>query len=152
METKYWLFKTEPTTYSIDDFKKDKKTLWDGIRNYQARNFMMREMSLNDEILIYHSSTKIPGVVGTASVSKLAVPDPEQFNINSPYFDIKSSKKKPIWHCVEISFKKKLSRLISLEEIKKNYTLTDILLVQRGTRLSIQPLLQKDYKEILNML
>ena len=151
MTKKYWLMKSEPDAYSIDDFKRDKKTLWEGVRNYQARNFMIKEMSIGDEFIFYHSNAKPPGVAGLGKVSRKALPDPSALDKNSPYFDPKASKEKPIWQCVEVRFTKKFPKTLSLEEIKKKKELKDILLVQRGTRLSIQPLKPKDFELLCKM-
>ena len=96
--------KSEPTTYSIDHLKKDKKTIWDGVRNYQARNFMMQDMKVGDTVLFYHSNAEPPGVSGVAKISKAAIPDPTQFDKKSKYFDPKATKEKPRWFCVEIAF------------------------------------------------
>jgi len=111
--------KTEPEVFSIDDLKKNKTTLWEGVRNYQARNFM-KDMQVDDRVLIYHSNSKPSGVAGLASVFKTAVPDPTQFDKKSEYFDPKASKEKPIWFCTEVKFLKKLNTFISLESIKKD--------------------------------
>ncbi len=148
---KYWLMKSEPDAYSIDNLKEDKKSLWDGIRNYQARNFMMKEMSKGDQVLFYHSNAKPPGIIGLAEVSKNAQPDPTAFDKKSKYFDEKSSKENPRWHCVEVKYKKKFKQLISLEELKENTKFKEMLVVQRGQRLSIQPVSKKHYDLICNM-
>ena len=144
---KYWLMKSEPSSYSIDTFKKEKKTLWDGIRNYQARNFMMNEMSLGDEVLFYHSNAKPPGVIGIAKVSQPAQPDPTARDPQSKYFDPKSTKENPIWHCVEIQFLKRLKRLVSLDEIREEKKLQEMQLLKRS-RLSIQPLTKFEFEYI----
>ena len=102
----YWLLKSEPTAYSIDDLKRDKKTSWGGVRNYQARNFM-KEMKVGDMCLFYHSSTEPIGVFGVAKVTKTAYADPSQFNKRDSHYDPKASKEKPIWFCPDISFVKK---------------------------------------------
>ena len=148
---KFWLFKTEPKTYSIDSFARDKTTLWDGVRNYQARNFMMKEMNPGDRALIYHSNAKPPGVVGLAVVSKEAAPDPTQWDKNSAYFDKKSTRDKPRWFCVELRFVAKFPRLISLEDIKKQKVLKKMTLVQPGSRLSIQPVRTFEYERIIDL-
>ena len=143
----YWLMKSEPSAYSIDTFQKDRKTLWDGIRNYQARNFMMNEMSVGDEVLFYHSNAKPPGVIGLAQVSHPAQPDPTAMDKKSKYFDPKSTKEKPIWHCVEIQFVKKFKRLVSLDEIRKDEKLQKMKLLSHS-RLSIQPLTKSEFHHI----
>lgn len=147
----YWLFKSEPDEFSIDDLRKAKKEPWTGVRNYQARNFMRDECKLGDLILFYHSSCKPTGVAGVAKVSKEAFADPLQFDSNSSYFDSKSEKNNPRWQCVEVSFDSKLPRLVELKEIKENPKLKDMHLVQKGTRLSIQPVKKEEFEEVLKM-
>jgi predicted RNA-binding protein with PUA-like domain len=145
---KYWLMKSEPEEFSIDDLKRDKTSLWTGVRNYQARNFMMKDMSVGDRILFYHSSCDVPGVVGLAQVSKPAVEDPLQFDKKSKYYDPKATKDKPIWFCVEVKFLEKFKSPYTLSEIKTNSKLKDMLVIKRGMRLSIQPVEKKDYELI----
>lgn len=145
----YWLMKSEPNTYSIDQLKADKTTLWDGIRNYQARNFMMKAMKVGDEVLFYHSNTKPPGIIGLAIISKQAQPDPTQFNKNSQYFDPKSDQANPRWHCVEVKFKKKFNYMLSLDELKNNPVFSNMLVIKKGQRLSIQPVEKKDFEVVL---
>ena len=149
---KYWLMKSEPDAYSIDQFKKDKKTLWDGIRNYQARNFMMKEMSQGDAVLFYHSNAKPPGVAGIGVVSSDgSVPDPSQFNKRSDYFDPKASEDKVIWECVELKFVEKFKEEVSLPTLKEEKSLADMRLLQRGNRLSILPLKKSEFQKICKM-
>ena len=147
---KYWLMKSEPSAYSIDMFKKDKKTLWDGIRNYQARNFMMNEMSLGDGVLFYHSNAKPPGVVGLARLSQLAQPDPTARDPKSKYFDPKATVEKPIWYCVELEYVRKLKRPVSLDEIRGETKLQKMILINRS-RLSIQPVTEREFTYICQM-
>lgn len=135
---KYWLMKSEPDVFSIDQLKKDKTTWWTGVRNYQARNFM-KEMSVGDEVLFYHSSCEVPGVVGLAKVSKLAAPDELQFDKKSEYFDAKATKDKPIWFCVQVQFVEKFANPISLDELRKQKKLSEMLVLRKGQRLSVQP-------------
>ncbi|MCY4512308.1 MAG: EVE domain-containing protein [Bdellovibrionales bacterium] len=144
----YWLMKSEPLTYSIEHLKKDKKALWDGVRNYQARNFM-KNMNPGDKILFYHSNTKPPGIAGLACVSQSAVPDPTAFDKNSPYFDPKSTKEKPRWFCVEVQFEKAFSNLFSLEDLRKEKSLKNMLVLKKGQRLSVQPVTKKEYDYII---
>jgi len=150
-QVSYWLMKSEPNTYSIDDLKKDKKTIWDGVRNYQARNFMMKEMSLGDKVLFYHSNSKPSGVSGVAKVTREATPDPSALDKKSKYYDSEASKEKPIWFCVEVGFDKKLKRVVSLEEIKNVSALSKMLLVKKGMRLSIQPVEKKEFELICKL-
>ena len=140
--------KSEPLTYSIEHLRKDKKALWDGVRNYQARNFM-KNMNPGDKILFYHSNTKPPGVAGLARVSRSAVPDPTAFDANSSYFDPKSTKEKPRWFCVEVQFEKAFSNLFSLEDLRKEKPLENMLVLKKGQRLSVQPVTKKEYDYIV---
>lgn len=148
---KYWLMKSEPDVYSISHLKKKKKDLWDGVRNYQARNFMMKDMSAGDMVLFYHSSTQPPGVAGLAKITKEAVPDPSQFNKKSKYYDEKSTKEKPRWHCVEVGYVKTFPNYVPLEEIRNKKSLEKMLLIKKGMRLSIQPVSKKEYDIICKM-
>lgn len=136
----YWLMKTEPDECSIDDIAKAGKqgVLWDGVRNYQARNFM-REMALGDQVLIYHSSCKTIGVAGVAEVCAVAFPDPMQFDSNSPYFDAKATQEKPRWDAIRLRFVAKFADVISLDAIKKMSPLANNPLVKKGNRLSVIP-------------
>ena len=147
----YWLMKSEPSTYSIDDLARDKTTLWDGVRNYQARNFMMQKMETKDPVLFYHSSTSCPAVMGLAEVCKEAQPDPTQFDKKSPYYFAKSTSEKPVWFCVKVKFKQKFPQPVTLKEIKNHKNLTQMLLVQKGQRLSIQPLTFQEFKIIVSL-
>jgi len=140
--------KSEPDVYSIESLKKEKKCLWDGIRNYQARNFMMKEMEVGDQVLFYHSNHKPPGIAGLAVISKEAQPDPTQFDKKSKYFDAKSSKENPRWHCVEVKYKKKLKNYISLDDIRNVKSLADMMVIRKGSRLSIQPVTKKEFEII----
>tara|TARA_Y100000590_G_scaffold441419_1_gene568083 strand:+ start:379 stop:837 length:459 start_codon:yes stop_codon:yes gene_type:complete len=148
---KYWLFKSEPDEFSIDDLQASGTTAWEGVRNYQARNFMRDECKKGDLVLFYHSSCKEIGVAGVAAVSKESFPDSSQFNEDSPYFDKKSSKDKPRWFCCEVKFEKKFKKVVPLKEIKENKKLKDMYLVQKGSRLSVQPVKEDEFKEVLEM-
>ncbi|MFA5854375.1 MAG: EVE domain-containing protein [Patescibacteria group bacterium] len=147
---RYWLMKTEPDAFSIDDLKRLKKDAWSGVRNYQARNFM-KEMRVGDAVLFYHSSTIPPGVAGLAKVVAEAHPDETQFEKKSQYFDPKATKTKPIWHCVDVGFVKKFPRLISLDELRSMKALKDMVLLERGSRLSVQPVTEKEFEAILKV-
>ena len=148
---KYWLMKSEPNNYSIHDLKRDKKALWDGVRNYQARNFMMNDMQKGDEVLFYHSLGKPPGIAGWAYVSKPAQPDPTALNPQSKYFDPKATPKNPRWFCVEVSFNKVFKNFISLEQLRAEPKLKNLLVLKKGQRLSILPVLRKDFQYILTL-
>ena len=147
---KYWLMKSEPEVFSIEHLKKSKTTLWEGVRNYQARNFMMHDMNIGDEVLFYHSNAEITGLSGFATVSQKAMPDMTQFNKKSDYFDPRATKEKPIWYCVEVKFKAILNQVITLARIKITPELTDMLVIKKGQRLSIQPVSEKDFLFIKN--
>ncbi len=146
-----WLMKSEPDAFSIDDLKKQKTSLWDGVRNYQARNFMMNDMKKGDAILFYHSRVDPIGIAGIAKVTKTAVPDPTQFNKKSKYFEKRATKEKPVWYCVEVGFVRKFKRTITLQELKENPKLSNMRVIQKGQRLSIQPVTESEYKTILGM-
>jgi len=153
MANKYWLFKTEPTSYSIDDLAKEKNqtTYWDGIRNYQVRNFIRDDMGTGDKVLLYHSNAKPNAVVGQCEIVKEAYPDFNAFNPDSKYFDAKSKNNEPAWFMVDIKLIKKFKKQITLEEIKACPSLTDMRLVQRGNRLSAFPIEKKEFDEIVKM-
>lgn len=148
---KFWLMKSEPVTYSIDSLKKDRKSLWTGVRNYQARNFMMNEMQVGDPVLFYHSSAEPPGVAGLAKVSKAFQPDPTALDKKSDGYDPKSTTEKPIWFCVEVEFVEKFANFVTLAKLKSEKTLRDLLVIQRGQRLSVQPVTEKDFLYIVKM-
>lgn len=142
--------KSEPDVFSFEDLKKrPKKTEpWNGVRNYQARNFMRDEMSVGDLILFYHSSCEIPGVAGIAKVSSKPYPDSTQFDSKSEYYDPKSTKENPRWFLVDVTFDEDLDHLISLEELKKHKKLEKMRLLQRGNRLSILPVTSEEFHYI----
>lgn len=151
MSIKHWLMKSEPDVFSIDDLRDKKTSLWDGVRNYQARNFMMKDMKIGDQILFYHSNAEPPGVAGVAEVSQLATPDPSQFDKKSDHYDPKSSRENPRWFCVEVKFKNKFKKFVSLDEIRAEKFLQDILVIKKGSRLSIQPVSSSHFNYICKM-
>jgi predicted RNA-binding protein with PUA-like domain len=148
----YWLFKTEPDAFSIDDLKNapTQTTLWEGVRNYQARNFMRDDIKEGDLVMIYHSSCKHVGVVGIAVVTKAAYPDPTQFDMSSDYFDAKATHDNPRWVVVEVTYQAHLKRRVSLKEIKANPQITDIALKKSG-RLSVMPVTAEDWQQIITL-
>ncbi len=135
---RYWLMKSEPDEFSIDDLERDGRTAWFGVRNFQARNFMRYEMQVGDRAFFYHSSCPQAGIAGIAEVSKPAYPDASQFERSSPYFDAASRKEKPRWYNVEVKFIRK-TRLVPLAELKSRPELTGMRVLKRGNRLSITP-------------
>lgn len=136
---RYWLMKSEPEVYSIDDLKKDGKTLWEGVRNYQARNFMMKDMQIGDAVLFYHSNAEPSGIAGLARIASKAKPDPTQFQKKSEYFDPKATEEAPRWFCVEVAFESKFRSFLELGALREKREIKDMLLFQKGQRLSIQP-------------
>lgn len=149
--TSYWLLKSEPSTYSIDHFAKDQQTQWTGVRNYQARNLLRDQLKDNDQILFYHSSTDLVGVAGLGRVVEAGLVDPTQFVTKSEYFDAKASKEKPIWYAPRIEFIEKFREIVSLEKMRQQKSLEKMLLLKRGTRLSVQPVSESEFKFILKM-
>jgi predicted RNA-binding protein with PUA-like domain len=145
-----WLMKSEPDVYSIDDLARQRVSPWEGVRNYQARNFM-REMREGDLVLFYHSNAKPPGVVGLAEIVRTAYPDPFQFDPKSEYFDPKSPKDAPRWSSVDVGFVEAFPRMVSLEELKSEAALEGMLVTQKGSRLSVQPVERRHFEKVLKM-
>ena len=141
-EPNYWLMKSEPDAYSIQDLEKDITTLWDGIRNYQARNFM-RMMDIKDKVFFYHSNCKPPGIVGLMEVIDKNLIDPTQFDKNSKYYDPRSKESSPRWDCVKVKFLSKSQNILSLIELKSMFNDEELLIVRKGNRLSITPIEKK---------
>jgi predicted RNA-binding protein with PUA-like domain len=149
----YWLFKSEPDAFSIDDLKamKGKKDHWDGIRNYQARNLMRDEMVKGDLGFFYHSSCKVPGIVGVVEVVKEAYPDHTAWDPDSKYYDPKSSLDNPRWVMVDVKFRQKFAEVISLEKLRTVSKLDDMVLLRKGSRLSIQPVGKANWNTIIKL-
>lgn len=154
MSKQYWLMKSEPETFSIDDLKNcpNSTDSWDGVRNYQARNMMRDDMKLKDQVFFYHSNCKEPGIIGIAEVVKTAHPDLSALDPNSKYFDPKASKDNPRWYMVAVKFKKKFKEVISLNDLKNNKDLKNMALVRKGNRLSIMPVTEQEWHSILDMI
>lgn len=150
---RYWLFKSEPTTFSIDDLaKKPKQTEhWDGVRNYQARNFLRDEVKVGDEAFFYHSSCQPPGIAGIVKIVKAGYPDPSARDPLSHYFDPKSTVKQPIWYMVDVKLLQKFKHYISLDEIKQHPKLDEMIILRRGNRLSITPVTESQWKVLLRL-
>lgn len=148
----HWLMKSEPDTFSIDDLanKAGQTEHWDGVRNYQARNFM-RAMNVGDQAFFYHSSCAEPGIVGIVEIVRAAYPDPSAFDRRSPYYDPRSSPERPRWDMVDVRLLRRLQRLIPLGEIRSNRRLAAMHLVQRGNRLSVMPVTAAQWQAILKM-
>ncbi len=150
-EINYWLMKSEPDAYGIHDLKKEKITLWDGIRNYQARNFM-RTMRIGDQSFFYHSNCKPPGIVGMMEVIKTNLIDPTQFDQNSKYYDQKSTKEKPRWDCAQMRYLGIFKNALSLQELKELYSNEELQVIRKGNRLSIMPVITSTAEDILERL
>jgi predicted RNA-binding protein with PUA-like domain len=148
---RYWLFKSEGDCYSIDDLKRDKKTAWSGVRNYQARNYMMREMSVGDQVLFYHSNSKPTGVYGVARVVSMVKPDVTQFDTKDDHYDPKATKDRPRWYCIDIAYADKFYSPVSLQTIKLSSELDDMLVRAPGSRLSIQPVSREHFEHIIKL-
>lgn len=146
----YWLLKSEPSAYSIDDLKRDRRTAWEGVRNYQARNFM-KEMKVGDLALFYHSGSGPIGAYGIAKIVKEAHADESQFNKKDSHFDPKATRAKPIWYCVDAAFVEKFAEPVPLGSIKANPDLRGIMLAAPGSRLSVQPVSKKHFDHIRHM-
>lgn len=146
---RFWLMKSEPDVYSIDDLARDGSTAWEGVRNYTARNFMRDDMALGDRILFYHSNAEPPGIAGLGEVVGLAAPDPTQFDPASEYFDPGATKDAPRWLAVRVGFVAKLGRLVSLEALKRDPALAGMLVLAKGQRLSVQPVTEAHYLRVL---
>jgi len=148
----YWLMKSEPEDFSIDDLARVRTEPWTGVRNYQARNFM-RQMQVGDGVLFYHSSTEVPGIYGIGEVAAAAYPDPTQFDRKSKYFDEKSSPEDPRWSLVDVGFVRKLAQPVTLAAIREHADALgeDFALIRRGTRLSVLPVSAAQWKVLLSL-
>ncbi len=153
MAKQYWLFKSEPNSFSISDLEKaDNKTAcWDGVRNYQARNFLRNQIAKNDQVFFYHSNADPSAIVGIALVSKAGYPDPSAFNRKSPYFDERSKAEAPTWYSVDITHVKTFRQPITLSQLRNNTKLRNMALLQKGNRLSIQAVTENEWETIIAM-
>ncbi|MBD3880616.1 EVE domain-containing protein [Phormidium tenue FACHB-886] len=146
---RYWLMKSEPTAYGIAALAKDKQTLWDGVRNYQARNFL-REMQAGDLVFFYHSNVEPPGIVGLMKVVE-CVDDPTQFDVKSKYYDPKSTPEKPRWQTVIVEFVQQFPGMVTLDCLRQTFTPDELWVVRQGNRLSVMPVEETIAKRILEM-
>ncbi|MEC7120753.1 MAG: EVE domain-containing protein [Pseudomonadota bacterium] len=144
----YWLMKSEPEVFGIDHLAQQQQSLWDGVRNYQARNFM-RQMQVGDTALFYHSNCKIPAIVGVMRISRAGYPDPTQFDPDSPYYDPKSTVDQPRWTAVDVAFVEKWAQPLSLQALKAMPELADLALVKKGNRLSLMPLTETEWHAVM---
>jgi predicted RNA-binding protein with PUA-like domain len=147
----YWLMKSEPGCYSIDDLRRDGSTFWDGVRNYQARNMMRDQIKKGDQVLFYHSNATPPGIVGIAKVVKEGYPDHTAFDPDSDHPDLATTPDDPRWYMVDIAFVKKFDHLIALNELKQHPELSDMQLLKKGNRLSVMPVSADHWQTIMAM-
>ena len=149
----YWLLKTEPTTFSFDDLWNAPKrtTFWDGVRNFQARNTLRDRMKRGDLVFIYHSSTDPTGIVGIAEVAKEGYPDHTAFDPKDPHYDEKSKRESPTWYMVDVKALERIDPIITLEELRRTKGLEKLVLLQRGSRLSVQPVTEAEWTRILSL-
>ena len=147
----YWLMKSEPDIFSIDDLKNRPKQTepWEGVRNYQARNILRDDMKKGDLAFFYYSSCEVPGIVGIIEIAKEGYPDPTAFIPKHRYYDPKSKRDNPVWYLVDVKFKRKLKRIITLTELRDKKPLKNMNLLQRGNRLSVMPVTKKEWDFIL---
>ena len=145
MSRRYWLMKVEPSAYSIDDLARDGTTSWEGVRNYQARNFIRDEMQVGDGVLFYASSADPSGVTGLAEIARAAYPDAFAWKKGHTYFDAASTPDKPLWYSVDIRFVERFPGIVSLETLKSTPGLEDMVVTKKGSRLSIQPVTKREF-------
>lgn len=153
MAKNYWLLKTEPTTFSIQDLEKapQKTTFWEGVRNYQARNFLRDSIQKGDEVFIYHSNTEVPAIMGTAKVVRAGYPDQSQYNPKSKYYDAKATLQNPRWFVIDIQHQQTFKNPISLQTLRNFDELSAMALLQKGSRLSVQPVQDSQWKAVIKM-
>lgn len=150
---KYWLLKSEPACFSIDSLRAEpgQTTYWDGVRNYQARNYIRDEMQVGDQVFFYHSNANPPGIAGVAKIVRQAYPDFTAFDSNHEHFDPKSKPESPTWMMVDIKLVRKFKRLLPLEELKSRPELAGLVVLQKGSRLSVQPVSPEHFRAILQL-
>jgi predicted RNA-binding protein with PUA-like domain len=146
----YWLMKSEPDVFGIDQLQREQTTLWDGVRNYQARNFL-KSMEVGDRAFFYHSNTNPPGIVGLMEITESMVVDPSQFDGEGEYFDPKATLENPRWHTVRVKYVQTFDRALYLGELREAFTAEELLVVKQGNRLSVLPVLDEVADRILQM-
>ena len=146
----YWLFKSEPDVYSIDDLQREpaQTTFWDGVRNYQARNFLRDEVRLGDRVLFYHSNADPMAIAGTAEVVKTGYPDHTAFDQDGPHYDPKSKPEEPTWYMVDLRLLQVFPEPVTREMLRANAVTSEMMVLQRGSRLSIQPVTAAQWKAV----
>lgn len=151
MATRYWLMKCEPAAYTIDDLERDGSTSWEGVRNYKARNYMRDDMQLGDEVLFYASNAEPSGVTGLAKIVRTSYPDASQFNRKSHYYDEDADKANPTWFMVDIGFVKNFHGTVPLDTLKATKGLEKMMVTQKGSRLSVQPVTKAEFEIVLKL-
>lgn len=151
MAKQYWLMKSEPDVYSIRDLQRDKTTYWNGVRNYQARNFLRDQVKVGDEVLFYHSNAEPSGVAGLAKVVRSGYPDQTAWDPKSDTFDEKSKPESPTWFMVDIAFQEEFPTVLTLDRLRSAKQLKDMLVLRRGQRLSVQPVTVEEFREVLQL-
>ena len=151
MAKRYWLMKCEPSAYSIGDLERDGETCWEGVRNFQARNFMRDDMQIGAGVLFYASNADPSGVSGLATIAKTGYPDHFAWKKNHKYFDARSTKDKPIWFMVDLAFQERFSDTVPLSALKETKGLEEMKVVQKGSRLSVQPVTKKEYDIVVRL-
>lgn len=146
---KHWLMKSEPDVYGIDDLARDGTTTWEGVRNYQARNFLRDDMRVGDLVLFYHSNASPPGVAGVARVSREAYPDPTAHDPASPYFDATAPRDAPRWLMVDVAFVERFPHMVPLDSLKADPALDGMLVLRKGQRLSVQPVAPEHFAHVV---
>lgn len=149
----YWLMKSEPEVFSIEDLRRaaGRTTCWDGVRNYQARNFLRDQLKVGDGVLFYHSSADPPGIAGEAVVAREGYPDPTAFDRRDPHYDPKSDRARPAWYAVDVRFVRACGSLITLAQLRRIPALRGMLMLKRGMRLSVQPVTPKEWRAIMKL-
>jgi len=151
MSKRYWLMKCEPAAYTIDDLKRDRKTSWEGVRNYQARNFMRDRMQVGDDVLFYASNAEPSGVTGLARIARAGYVDEYQFKVGHKYYDPDAREDKPAWYMVDIEFVERFPATLSLETLKHSKGLEKMMVIKKGSRLSVQPVSKTEYDIVVRL-
>jgi predicted RNA-binding protein with PUA-like domain len=151
MARRYWLMKCEPEVYTIADLERDGRTTWEGVRNYQARNLLRDDMKAGDGVLFYASSSKPSGVTGLAKIARSGYPDPSAWRKGDEGFDAASTPEKPVWYSVEIEFVARFDEIVTLETLKSTHGLEKMMVVQKGSRLSVQPATKAEYDIVVRL-
>jgi predicted RNA-binding protein with PUA-like domain len=151
MSKRHWLMKCEPAAYTIDDLKRDRVTSWEGVRNYQARNFMRDRMQVGDEVLFYASNAEPSGVTGLARIARAGYPDHYAWKAGHKYYDPDSDKGEPVWYMVDVEFVERFPAVVSLDTLRKTKGLEQMMVLKKGSRLSVQPVAKSEYDIVVKL-